>query len=169
MDATERDRPRSEVIGTVTHLVLTVHGIRTFGNWQERLKRLLEENAPPGERLSVCDYKYGYFSALAFLIPPLRWVAALGFRKRLVEELKLHPTAKVDIVAHSFGTYLVAKALPYIPPGRRIRTVLFAGSVLKPSFPWHLHTADGGRVERVVNECGTRDNILVLSQAVALF
>jgi hypothetical protein len=30
------------------HLVVTVHGIRTFGGWQERLERLLNEESGSG-------------------------------------------------------------------------------------------------------------------------
>jgi len=44
------------------HLVITVHGIRTLGRWQERLEALLK-NADSS--IEVFNYKYGYFSLLA--------------------------------------------------------------------------------------------------------
>ena len=40
------------------HLVITVHGIRTYGDWQRDLKGLLEA-AEPG--VTVLNYQYGYF------------------------------------------------------------------------------------------------------------
>lgn len=46
--------------------ILSIHGIRTFGEWQTRLPRLIA-NRLPGIKSS--SYKYGYFSALAFLLP----------------------------------------------------------------------------------------------------
>ena len=75
----------------MTHLVVTVHGIRTFGGWQERLEALLTQADQSGT--TVLNYRYGYFSVLAFLMPPLRW---LGVRKTLTPEQKSQ-------AAESFG------------------------------------------------------------------
>jgi tetratricopeptide (TPR) repeat protein len=147
------------------HLVITVHGIRTAGDWQALLEKMLKEDR--SEAIEVVPYKYNYFSALAFLFPLLRWIAARRFRARLLSELEKHPDARVDIVAHSFGTYLVGQAIRSIPRPRGIHTIILAGSVLKPSFPWHLY-ARAGQVGRVVNECGIKDSILVLSQGFVL-
>lgn len=147
------------------HLVVTVHGIRTYGNWQSDLKRLLEE-AEPG--IVVRNYQYGYFSAIAFLVPVLRWVVARRFREFLVHELRSTPPgSRIDLVAHSFGTYLAASALRSMPEGRRIHTVIFAGSVLRPSFPWYRYK-QAGTLGRVVNDCGWDDTVLLLCQATAL-
>ncbi len=115
------------------HLVITVHGIRTFGDWQERLEKLL----PGGEHgYEVRHYRYGYFSVLAFLVPFLRWLVTRHFRHELLREIRLHPGARVDLVAHSFGTHLVAWALLGIPRQERprIHTIILAGSVLKVGF-----------------------------------
>ena len=70
-------------------------------------------------------------------------------------------------MAHSFGTYLAAAALPYLPEGRKIHTVIFAGSVLRPSFPWYKYL-QARAVGRLVNECGWDDTVLVLCQSTAL-
>ena len=50
---------RPGAVNVARHLVITGDGIRTFGNWQERLETLL--NAEAGARniqLSVVNYKY---------------------------------------------------------------------------------------------------------------
>jgi tetratricopeptide (TPR) repeat protein len=148
-----------------SHLVVTVHGIRTYGNWQDELKDLLEA-AEPG--VTVLRYRYGFFSSLAFLIPPLRWLVARQFRNFMVQAVQSAPEgARIDLVAHSFGTYLAASALPYLPRGRKLNTVIFAGSVLRPSFPWYKYL-QSRTVGRVVNECGWDDSVLVLCQSIAL-
>jgi hypothetical protein len=49
-------------------LIITVHGIRTFGGWQERLDALVGATNSDRE-LTVINYKFGYFSVVAFLIP----------------------------------------------------------------------------------------------------
>ena len=169
------------------HLIITVHGIRTYGNWQRDLTKLLED-ADPG--VSVLNYTYGYFSSIAFLFPPLRWLVARQFRKVFVHAIRNSPEGtRIDLVAHSFGTYLAASALPSIPSGRSLNTIIFAGSVLRPSFPWYQFqsapspirpTANQSPAEipnptplappirRVVNECGYDDSILLLCQFAAL-
>ena len=149
------------------HLVVTVHGIRTFGQWQDRLASLLEENEPG---VLVLNYRYGYFSVLAFMLPLLRALFVRQFRNELREILKTYRGARVDLVGHSFGTHLIGYALRGLHREGldfRVHTVLLAGSVLKVNFPWRS-LMDGGRVHRLVNDCGTRDDILVLSQAAVL-
>src|SRR5690242_10798875 len=116
-------------------LIITVHGIRTFGNWQERLEALVHEREP-GAR--VQHYKYGYFSSIAFMLPFLRWWVTRGFRRALAATCASSGSDRIEIVAHSFGTHLVAWGLHGIPRERRpkIDTLILAGSVLKPTFPW---------------------------------
>lgn len=63
------------------HLVVTVHGIRTFGGWQERLEALLTQDRSNQSGTQVVNYRYGYFSVLAFLIPPLRLLVVRRFRR----------------------------------------------------------------------------------------
>lgn len=148
-----------------SHLVVTVHGIRTYGNWQDDLKELLEE-AEPG--VTVLRYRYGFFSSLAFLVPPARYIMARRFRRFMIHAVESVPEGtRIDLVAHSFGTYLAASSLAHIPPNRKINTVIFAGSVLRPSFPWYRYLQDR-TLGRVINECGWDDTVLVLCQATAL-
>lgn len=149
------------------HVVITVHGIRTFGQWQQRLSRLLRRTEPD---IEVHNYTYGYFSILAFLIPPFRWIVTLRFRRQLEQIICNRSISRVDIVGHSFGTHIIAWALkrksPNILPN--IHTVLLSGSVLKPSFDWSLlfkHSV----VQRVVNDCGINDNVLIINQLFVLF
>ena len=67
------------------HLVITVHGIRTFGQWQQRLEQLVKSTAPD---IEIRNYHFGYYSFLAYIIPPLRWLMTLRFRRSLIKEIK---------------------------------------------------------------------------------
>ncbi|MET0382142.1 MAG: hypothetical protein ABW032_01840, partial [Burkholderiaceae bacterium] len=148
-------------------MLITVHGIRTFGQWQERLGAL----ARGGDgRLGVEHFKYGYFSVLAFALPPLRWLAVRSFRRSLVAAAARYPGHELLIVGHSNGTYLIGQALRQAKDELRGRvgTVILAGSVLRSDFDWERVIAELG-IERVVNDCGTEDAILVLSQLGVLF
>src|SRR6266478_5646993 len=117
------------------HLIITVHGIRTFGQWQERLERLLKERQPD---IEVFNYKYGYLSVIAFIIPFLRWKVTSRFQHKLLRVVRKQSWNRIDIVAHSFGTHLVAKGLLGIAEADRpqIHTIIFAGSVLKSKLNW---------------------------------
>ncbi len=144
-------------------LVVTVHGIRTYGHWQERLAALLVDN-----EVSVYNYKYGYFSVVAFAIPFLRWLVTRRFRRDFLRIATENEWRTIHIVSHSFGTHLVAWSLWSLRRrGLRVDTVILAGSVLKSHFRWDELL--GTTVGRVVNECGARDKILVLNQVAVLF
>jgi tetratricopeptide (TPR) repeat protein len=150
------------------HLVISVHGINTFGNWQERLETLLA-NAPAAADRVVYNYKYGWFSIFAFLVPFMRWLIVRRFRSFLIEKTRHDSWDRIDLICHSFGTHIVGWGLYGLPPRAafKVHTVILSGSVLKSDFPWD-HLIDG-RVGRVINDCGTRDNVLWLSQIVVLF
>lgn len=151
-----------------SHLIVTVHGIRTFGKWQERLEALVMKTGD-SEQTKFVHYKYGYFSVLAFLFPPLRWLVVLRFRSELRQLLGRQRRSRVDLVGHSFGTHIIAWALWGLNSRDQIKihTVILSGSVLHPGFRWS--SLIGRRVGRVINDCGTRDGILVVNQLFVLF
>lgn len=151
-----------------SHVVITVHGIRDFGGWQARLEAQLKATKPD---TVVYSYQHGWFDVFMFFIPLFfRPRSVRLFRAWLLGIIDRHPDARVDVVAHSFGTHLVGWALLGMPKAERpkLHTVIFAGSVLQSSFRWdELFLAD--KVQRVLNECGTRDWPLLLSQVAVLF
>ncbi len=137
-----------------THIVVIVHGNRTFSGWQETLESLIHEQLP---RAKVHKHNYGFSS-----IPFLRWIATNRFRQDLMDIAAQYPNAQVDIVAYGFGTYLVGRVLMRCAKARclRIHTIILASSVLKTSFPWS-RLMNEGMVQRVVNECAAKDLALV--------
>jgi hypothetical protein len=148
------------------HLIITVHGIRTFGDWQRRLEQLIHAKSPD---ISVYHFVYGYFSMIGFIVPLTRWLVVRRFRRELISLVRRSNPTRVDIVAHSFGTHLAAWALRQLPPDEKlqIHTLVFAGSVLRSDFYW----ADlfPKRLVRVVNDCATRDLALIPSQFLVPF
>ena len=149
-------------------LIITIHGIRTFGQWQERLEHLIVNDDQCPDDIEFAHWKYGYFSVFAFLFPPFRAFATRNFKKELIDLESNSDYQRIDIVAHSFGTHIIAKAIKSLPIKKRPRidTLILAGSVLKHSFVWSSIIGKG--VKRVLNDCGTKDNILILSQAAVL-
>lgn len=160
-------RPPSQERTRVTksssrHLVITVHGIRTYGDWQNRLERLVVKKLGR-ENVEFDNYKYDYFSVIAFIIPFLRWLAVRNFRRHLTRQADKENWARIDLVGHSFGTHILTWALYGLPKESRpkIHTILMAGSVLKPNFRW---AELEGSVLRVVNDCGSKDTVLLFNQ-----
>jgi WD40 repeat protein len=149
------------------HVVVTVHGIRTFGDWQERLERIVGDVDADGHQVRFYHYKYGYLSLFAFGFPFMRWIVTRRFREHLLSLVRAERPHTLDIVAHSFGTHLVAWALASVPiPQRpRVRVLILAGSVLKRTFDWSLLSAT---TDYVINDCGSRDFVLILNQLFIL-
>jgi len=144
-------------------IIILLHGIRTFGGWQNRLSSTLD-SAIPGVHVHI--YKYGYFSTLTFLIPVLRNLVIRRFRRYLKDHISSSDQTRVDIVAHSFGTFVIARALSGLSPGERpkIHTLLLCGSVLKQLYPWDELVGPDRSVTRVINDCGSRDRWPLVAQ-----
>jgi pimeloyl-ACP methyl ester carboxylesterase len=71
------------------------------------------------------------------------------------QAVSCYPSARrrFSCVAHSNGTYLVAKALEEYP-AVQFERIVFAGSVVRRAFPWHKFT---DRVTAVMNYVATAD------------
>src|SRR5207253_3811384 len=93
-----------------SQLVVTVHGIRTYGSWQERLERLVTSSQNENQ-VEFVNYKYGYFSAISFLVPFARWLVVRKFRNELIRLCTAKQYSRVDLVGHSFGTHVLAWAI----------------------------------------------------------
>jgi len=144
------------------HIVVTVHGIRTFGQWQQRLEMLFKDSP----EIAFYHFRFGYFSIAAFVFPLTRWLLVSRFRRELRAVVQRHQPLHLDIVGHSFGTHLIAWALRGLRDDEdiRVRTLILSGSVLRADHYW----ADliPSRIGRVVNDCGIEDSVLLLSQFV---
>lgn len=143
---------------------ITVHGIRTYGQWQERLKRLVKGKA---DFINFFSYKYGYFPTLYFVFPFLRSEEVLRFERELVRLHRKQPEAEFVIFSHSFGSYIVANAIKQLIAKNfpiRIKTLVLSGSMLRSDFDWSF--IDCYPDIKIINECGSNDVVLLLSEAL---
>jgi pimeloyl-ACP methyl ester carboxylesterase len=141
-------------VSSPRQVVLLLRGLRTFGGWQERLRGLLA-----GRPVEVVVYRYGRLGAPVFLVPGLRRLMVRRLQRFLREDPTLRAARRLDLVCHSFGSYLALQALAGLAPdeGPRVQTLILCGSVLKQSHPWAARVGPDRRVGRVINECGERD------------
>lgn len=135
-------------------VVCSIHGIKTRGAWQKELQASFDQ-ARAGLEHRPLDF--GLFGALALLIPALRdrkiaWF--LDQYTRIIKEEQLGSTPP-SIIAHSFGTYIVAQAMERYPEIRFDRLVM-CGSIVRRDYPWS-HRARSGQIIRALNDFGRRD------------
>ena len=123
----------------------------------------------PGQ-IEVILIRYGYFDAFRFWFPfwtrnkPIERVYE-QIRVALQKYRRSHPDAKLSIIAHSFGTYIIGEILKR-GFDLQIDRLLLCGSVLPQGFLWHQYQ---GRFDddKVVNECGKADIWPVLAQSAS--
>lgn len=135
-------------IGAPTRWVLSLHGIQTRGNWQKDLARHVSE-----EGLTYVPLDYNWFSAFRLLFEAARDRRVDAFRDEYDRFTEVYGSVP-SIVAHSFGTYITARAMEKY--GLEFDRVIFCGAIVRRDFPWSSQFA-AGRVQRVLNDFGGRD------------
>jgi pimeloyl-ACP methyl ester carboxylesterase len=135
----------------VQHVVILVHGIRTDAPWQITLRSELEKN---GVRVELTNY--GYFDALRFWLPlkRVRETAITRVWTLIRDVRKLYPDANISFLAHSFGTYIVAKILQR-EFDLKAHRIVFCGSVVRYDFPFY--EISERFTPPLVNEVGSAD------------
>lgn len=143
--------------------VVTIHGIATYGQWQNKLRVLIEEHT---DACSFNTYKYGWFPTLFFAVPSMRMAEARRLSDRVRKEFGNDKSDHIFVFCHSFGTLLVVEALKiivakniYLPRC----TIILAGSVLPCDFDWGFLPNDGSI--NIINDCGIDDDVLLISEA----
>jgi pimeloyl-ACP methyl ester carboxylesterase len=148
------------------HVVLLIHGIRTYGEWAQRTAAVLE--ADP--EIRVRPIRYDFFDVLRFLTPvgrvrqkPVDRILAL-----VRDELSRQP-ASISIVAHSFGTFVASQLLEQ-DQEIRLRRLVLCGSIVPDGFSWEHYThrlgTDADDDWHVVNDCGMQDIWPVIAKSI---
>lgn len=132
-------------------IVVLLHGMNTNAEWQEALAEPIR-NETNIEPLVV---GYGNFHPVKFWIP-------LIFRRGRIERVKRdllgirkrNPDAQISIVAHSFGTYVLANILRQTPE-LKFHRVILCGAIVSSDYDW---SSVAERVSiPVVNDIGRFD------------
>ncbi len=130
-------------------IIITLHGIRTHGEWQEKLGKILED-----EGYEHKPFKYGYYDILHFLNPwsNKRMIEKFyTFYSESITDLKNKPNA----VAHSFGTFVLAHCLKK-REDLKFNKIIFCGSILSKKFDWNTVIARN-QINQLRNEFSKLD------------
>ena len=143
-------------------LVILLHGIRTQAEWQENFRPVLRADGGITEVIAI---KYGYFDTLSFLLPFPRRRILDTIHRKLMEALLYHrgEEREVVVIAHSFGTYAIARILREHPEVSIDRLVLL-GSIVPRDYPW-LQLPN--LPKQIINEAGSRDILPVLAKSLS--
>jgi len=137
-----------------------IHGIRTHASWAEMVGSVLSKEAAA----KVVPVRYGFLDVLKFLCPVRTRRAPVARIIREFRDLRSRsPVARISVVAHSFGTYALVKALE--EPDIRLDRVILCGCIVKESFRRARFEAQLA-ADDILNDCGTDDIWPVLAKAV---
>jgi CheY-like chemotaxis protein len=145
--------------------ILTVHGINTFGDWQERFSHLASEK---GFKFDHLPFKFARFDFIKFLTPKLRKSVINKFETDFKVWQENNSCKRIVCIAHSFGTYILINTLRKLGEEytKNIDTIILSGSVLKEDYDIY-NFAQKNKI-RVINECAIHDIPLLASKAFVL-
>lgn len=131
-------------------VVITIHGIRTTGDWQREFTDVLTQHG-----FRHVPLGFGFFKAVSLLMPWSRTRKVEWFRR--IYSDKFASTERLpSVVAHSFGSYIVTKAmLKY--DDIRFDKVILCGSIVSRKYPWSTVLTQRNQADAVLNEAGGRD------------
>lgn len=136
--------------------LLVVHGMNTRGEWQEELNWLV--GTTYRHSIPIAIYKYGN----------IRQGVMFRFRQRMlmrkliaeIRKFSADTSGVPDVIAHSFGTWLIAHALQS-DSTLRVGRIILLGSIVRPDFPWATLS---GQFDAVLNHGGTDDEWVPLAR-----
>jgi len=130
--------------------IISLHGIRTRGEWQKNLSSIVS-----AESWTYFPLDYGHFSGLQFAIPFIRRAKIEWFREQFNNITPQLNGVTPSVVAHSNGTYIVAEALLKYR-GLKVDKIILCGSIVRQDFPWKT-IFERNQATLVRNEIGGKD------------
>lgn len=133
------------------NIVVLIHGIMTHAVWQERLAEKLKTEA----NIDAFPIGYVFFDVVKFWCPFFTRQEPIN---RVERELRVlheqYPDANISVVAHSFGTYIMAQIL-IEKTDIKIHRLQLCGSIISKKYRWdQVRDRISGKV---LNDAGTRD------------
>jgi hypothetical protein len=137
-------------------IVISLHGVMTRGKWQKDLTPTLNDSG-----ITHIPLDYGFFLALLFVLPSLRLRKVRWFLDQYTHITEKYPDQNPSMIAHSFGTYIIARVMELYPE-IKFDQIILCGSIVRRDYGWTgRHTYK--QMNRVLNECGCRDWVVRIS------
>ena len=139
---------------------ILVHGVMTSGMWQKELARLTDSES----MMSIC-HEYKYYSVLKIMNYFTRKKQVKDFSDFLELVLIQYPNVNINLVGHSFGTFLIVNALDKMELDNltRINYVILSGSVVRSDYDFKKIIKKYA-IKNIVNDCAVNDIPLIFSK-----
>lgn len=140
-------------------ILITLHGIRTKGEWQKDIKSHVSKYSNNFEFFSI---QYGFFSLFSFLLPFARRFTLKNVNLHIDKVITENQNKKIYIIAHSFGAYLITNYLSQYTDKNKIELLILSGSVLHQN---SLKKYDlQSKAKKIINDCGIQDKVLIANK-----
>ncbi|PNM26781.1 hypothetical protein A6J66_023100 [Yersinia enterocolitica] len=146
--------------------IVTVHGIRTFGNWQETLANEIR-TINVDKKVSHLCFKVAFTNTARFFVPYLRRKVVEKFKLDFEQWLDKNRTRRIVCFAHSFGTYVLIKGIESIEDKTKLKNldlIVLAGSVLRRDNDFC--SLQNSINVKIINDCAVNDIPLLFSEAL---
>lgn len=141
--------------------LITVHGIRTYAEWNAEVAHISSSSG-----WIFAPFTFGFFDIAQLANASERNLIVDRFRSHINDIVDKY-SCDVSVIAHSFGTYVVAKyLLGFDIPPVSIDTLILTGSILSESLDLDQFR---GRAAVIVNEVAPNDDIVQWARAATLW
>lgn len=138
-----------------TQVVVTMHGFRTRAKWQKDFGLTVDE-AKAG--LQDAAFDYDWVGPLGLVNPFSRRDKVEWFREEYERLLQRKPELHdwpPSIIAHSYGSYIVARAMEKYPQ-IKFHRIIFCGSIVNRDYGWSARVKNG-QSKRILNDYSRLD------------
>lgn len=146
-------------------VVFTLHGIRTYGKWQERFAEICSNDQSLSGIESI-NYKHTSIPTLKFIFPESRKKIVEAFLQHFENHLRNNRSQRIICIAHSFGSYILMNALKKIKDQyllQEIDLIILCGSVLDRNYDFDYLSFN--KTFTLINECAVNDYALAINEA----
>ncbi len=141
-------------------LIITLHGINTYGTWQKTITPWVGSRGWVHYPVDFAKFPKNILDAVAFVAgyAPERLLQVFRETYRDIVRDPQYSRHKdhIAVIAHSFGTKIVADSLLRYQHLMSFERLIFCGSIVNANFDWASHLRDK-RIQGLLNEYGSYD------------
>jgi pimeloyl-ACP methyl ester carboxylesterase len=141
--------------------LITIHGVLSHGEWNAEIAHIASSNG-----WIVAPFVYGYVQPQVLAASAARMKIVDSFRDH-INDIQDRYHCEVSVIAHSFGTYVIAKyLLGFDVPPISLDTLILTGSVLNEDLDIDLFY---GRAFQIINEVAPNDSVVKYARPLSIW
>lgn len=133
-------------------VLVSIHGLLSKASWNAEIAPIASS-----QNWVFAPFLYDEINSPTLLIDEGRAAQVVERFRHWVYDIQVRYPFNISVVAHSFGTYILAKYISgfdeFLPI--RLNAAILTGSILNEDFDWEKHK--GVRIARILNEVAPND------------